>query len=115
MVGDLALGGDMERALADVPVPSYILDTAGIVRWINPAAELLLGNVRGRHFTAVVGPEDRGRARELFARKVLGTATATEANGILVSTGGKRLGVEINPVPLIRGRSGERRGGEGWE
>jgi PAS domain S-box-containing protein len=103
MVGDLALGGDMERALADVPVPSYILDTAGIVRWINPAAEELLGDVRGRHFTAVVGPEDRARARELFARKVLGTAASTEANGILVSTGGKRVAVEINAVPLIGG------------
>ncbi len=103
MGGDLALGGDMERALADVPVPSYILDTSGIVRWINPAAEQLLGNVRGRHFTAVVGPEDRAHARELFARKILGTAAATEANGVLVSTAGKRLAVEINAVPLIGG------------
>ena len=32
------------------------LDTNGVVRWLNPAAERLLGNVRGRHFTGVVGP-----------------------------------------------------------
>ena len=83
MVGDLALGGDVERALADVPVPSYILDTEGVIQWINPAAARLLGDVRGRHFTRVVGPEDRARARELFARKVLGTATATEADAVL--------------------------------
>ena len=34
---------------------------------------------------------------------MLGTAASTEANGILVSTGGKRVAVEINAVPLIGG------------
>jgi hypothetical protein len=31
-VGDLTLGGDVEGALANLPVPSYILDTAGVVQ-----------------------------------------------------------------------------------
>jgi PAS domain S-box-containing protein len=101
--GPLALGGDAEQALTGIPIPSYILDTDGVVRWINPAAERLLGNVRGRHFTSVVGPEDRARARELFARKVLGTAEATEASGVLVSTDGSRLALEVSAVPLIGG------------
>lgn len=102
-VGGLALGGDVEQALAGIPVPSYVLDTSGIVRWLNPAAEQLLGDVRGRHFTSVVGPEDRTRARELFARKVLGTASATEAPGVLVSSAGTRIDVEISAVPLGSG------------
>ena len=72
-VGGLTVGGDVERALSGLLVPSYVLDTTGVVRWINPAAERLLGDVRGRHFTSVVGPEDRARAQELFARKVLRT------------------------------------------
>jgi hypothetical protein len=50
----VAVGGDVERGLDSVSVPSYVLDTAEIVRWTNPAAEQLLGDVRGRHFTAVV-------------------------------------------------------------
>jgi PAS domain S-box-containing protein len=103
MGGDLALGGDVERALADVPVPSYILDTNGIVRWVNPAAQQLLGNVHGRHFTAIVSAEDRARARELFARKVLGTEPSTEANAVLVTTGGKRVDVEVSAVRLMGG------------
>jgi PAS domain-containing protein len=74
----MGVGGDVERALAGIPVPSYVLDTAGVIRWINPAAQRLLGDVCGRHFASVVGPEDRARARELFARKVLGTTAATE-------------------------------------
>jgi PAS domain S-box-containing protein len=100
----LALGGDVEGALANILVPSYILDTDGVVRWINPAAERLLGNVRGRHFTSVVGPEDRARARELFTRKVLGTTTATEARGVFVSTDGTRLALEVSAVPLMGGK-----------
>jgi PAS domain S-box-containing protein len=101
--GGLAVGGDVERALADIPVPSYVLDTDGLVRWINPAARRLLGDVRGRHFTSIVGPEDRARARELFSRKVLGTTGATEASGVFVSDDGTRLALEVSAVPLMGG------------
>jgi PAS domain S-box-containing protein len=103
MAPGFAVGGDVERALDSVGVPSYVLDTSGVVRWINPAAERLLGDVRGRHFTSVVAPEDRPRARQLFARKVLGTGSATDATGVLLSTAGTRLSLEISSVPLIGG------------
>ena len=105
MATGLKVGGDVEKALESVGVPSYVLDKTGIVRWINPAAERLLGDVRGRHFTSVVAPEDSRRARELFSQKVLGTAPATDATGVLVSSTGTRVGVEISSVPLM---SGER-------
>ena len=81
MATGLKVGGDVEQALENVGVPSYVLDETGVVRWINAAAERLVGDVRGRHFTSVVAPEDSRRARELFAQKVLGTAPATEATG----------------------------------
>jgi PAS domain S-box-containing protein len=103
MADGLTVGGDVERALNGVSVPSYVLDKTGVVRWINPAAERLLGDVRGRHFTSVVAPEDVPRARDLFARKVLGTASATDSTGVLVSTEGTRLPLEINSVPLVNG------------
>ena len=101
--GGFAVGGDAERALAGIPVPSYVLDTDGVVRWINPAAKRLLGDVRGRHFTSIVGPEDRARARELFARKVLGTTAATETTGVFVSNDGTRVALEVSAVPLMGG------------
>jgi PAS domain S-box-containing protein len=103
--GGFAEGGDLQRALDSVGVPSYVLDTAGVVRWINPAAEQLVGDVRGRQFTSVVAPEDSLRARELFSRKVLGTAPSTDTTAVLVSTAGERVAVEISSVPLM---SGER-------
>jgi len=99
----LEVGGDVERALGSVGVPSYVLDTTGVIRWINPAAERLLGDVRGRHYTSVVAPEDTRRARELFSRKVLGTTSATEAPGVLVTMTGRRVAVELSSVPLMNG------------
>jgi PAS domain S-box-containing protein len=102
-VGGLTVGGDVELALAGLPVPSYVLDTTGIVRWINPAAERLLGDVRGRHFTSIVGPEDKAKAQDLFARKVLGTTASTETSGVFVSTDGARLALEVSAVPLMGG------------
>src|SRR6476660_155145 len=105
MATGLAVGGDVQRALESVGVPSYVLDETGVVRWINAAAEQLVGDVRGRHFTSVVAPEDSRRARELFSQKVLGTTPATEATGVLVSTTGTRVAVELSAVPL---RNGER-------
>jgi len=105
MATGLKVGGDVEQALQNVGVPSYVLDTTGVVRWLNPAAERLVGDVRGRHFTSVVAPEDSRRARELFSRKVLGTAPATDAPGVLVSTTGARVAVEISAVPLMSGET----------
>jgi hypothetical protein len=78
--GGLAVGGDVERALGGVNFPSYVLDASGIVRWINPATERLLGDIRGRHYTSVIAPEDEPRARELITRKLL-SSTATDATG----------------------------------
>ena len=101
----LGVGGDVEQALESVSVPSYVLDTAGIVRWLNPAAERIVGDVRGRHFTSVVAPEDTRRARDSFSRKVLGGATATELSGVLLSPTGGRIAVEISSTSLV---SGER-------
>ena len=105
MVTGLPVGGDLEQALESVGVPSYVLDETGIVRWINAAAERLLGDIRGRHYTSVVAPEETRRARELFSQKVLGSSPATEATGFLVSTAGTRVAVELSAAPL---RNGER-------
>ncbi len=102
MTADFPVGGDVELALEGVSVPSYVLDATGVVRWINPAAERLLGDVRGRHYTSVVAPEDHPRAHELFTRKLVG-ASATDTRGVLVSTDGTRVALEISSVPLMGG------------
>ena len=99
----LKVGGDVEQALEHVLVPSYVVDEAGVVRWLNPAAERLLGDVRGRQFTSVVAPEDQAGARERFVQKMLGTSVASEATGHLVSSSGTRVPVEVSAVALTDG------------
>jgi DNA-binding NarL/FixJ family response regulator len=59
--------------------------------------------VRGSQFTSVVAPEETRRARELFARKVIGAETVTDAVVDVVATGGGRVTVEISSVPLYEG------------
>src|SRR3954465_10072097 len=99
----LGVGGDVEQALGGMPVPSYVLDRDGVVRWLNPAAEHILGDVRGSHFTSVLGVEDRSRAEGLFAQKVLGTSASTEASGVFIAKDGSRVTLEVSAVPLVGG------------
>jgi PAS domain S-box-containing protein len=98
-----SLGSDVERALTDVNVPSYIIDKSGTIAWVNPAAERLVGDVRGRRFTEVVTVEDRPRAREAFARKILGKEKVTDAEVELHGPDGRQLSVEVSSVPLREG------------
>jgi PAS domain S-box-containing protein len=93
----------LEEVLEHVNVPSYHIDPTGVVRWLNAAARSVVGDVRGYQFTSVVAPEDTRRARELFARKVIGAATVTDAVVEVVAADGERVAVEISSVPVYRG------------
>jgi len=97
------LGGDLHQAVHAIGVPSYIIDPSGIIRWINPAAERLVGDVRGRQFTSVVAPHETRRAREMFARKMIGGAQRTDAEGMLIGADGGYVSVDISAVPLKDG------------
>ena len=100
---DVLQSMEMEEVLEHVNVPSYVIDRAGVIRWVNLAARNLVGDVRGRQFTSIVAPEETRRARELFARKVLGTTTVTDAGVVVIGTNGDRIAVEISSVPLFEG------------
>jgi PAS domain S-box-containing protein len=97
------MGADIEGALDHVNVPSYVIDRAGVVRWMNPAARAMVGDKVGRQFSSVVAPEDTRRARELFARKILGNTEVTDAPVVVVDSAGGRIAVEISSVPLRQG------------
>jgi PAS domain S-box-containing protein len=97
------MGADVEAALEHVSVPTYVIDRAGVVRWMNRSARSLVGDRTGRQFTSVVAPEETRRARELFARKILGGTEVTDASVAIVDAEGARLAVEVSSVPLRRG------------
>ena len=96
------LGGDLEDALDRVNVPSYVIDSHGIIRWVNRAAEELVGDVRGRQFTSVVAPEETRRAREAFSRHMVGEQDV-DAPVVLVDEDGDRVSVEVSSVCLFEG------------
>jgi len=97
------MDADVERALESINVPAYTIDAHGIIRWVNPAARRLVGDVTGRQFTSVVAPEDTRRAKESFAQKVVGNVDATDEEAVLVQEDGDRITVEISAVPLYSG------------
>ena len=61
-----AMDADVEHALEQINVPAYVIDTHGIIRWVNPAGRRLVGDVTGRQFTSVVAPEETRRARDVL-------------------------------------------------
>jgi len=97
------LGGDVEGALDRVKVPSYVIDEHGIIRWVNAAGMELVGDVRGRQFTSVVAPEDTLRAREHFARNIVGEGHARDTAVVLIGADGERVRVEVSSVRLMEG------------
>jgi PAS domain S-box-containing protein len=98
-----SLGADVERAMTDVNVPSYIIEKGGTIAWVNPAAEKLVGDVRGRRFTEVVVPGYRPRARDAFARKIVGKEQVTDTEVELLGPDGHELSVEVSSVPIRDG------------
>jgi len=94
---------DVAHALEHINIPSYLVDAAGVIRWLNPAGRRLVGDVDGRQFTSVVAAEDTRRAREMFARKLLGSTDSADAPVVLVDGSGSRFAVEVSSVPLVRG------------
>jgi PAS domain S-box-containing protein len=97
------LGANVESALERVRVPAYIIDRDGIIRWINPAAERIVGDVRGRQMTSVLAPEERRRGREIFTRNLLGPPEGSDNRGVLLTEAGERFTAELSAVPLERG------------
>jgi PAS domain S-box-containing protein len=94
---------DLEEVLEHVNVPSYLIEPMGTVRWVNQAARRIVGDVVGRQFTSVVAPENTRRARELFARKIVGGTVSTDAGVMIIDRDGRRVGVEITSVPVYDG------------
>jgi PAS domain S-box-containing protein len=80
-----------------------VIDKHGIIRWVNPAGQRVVGDVRGRQYTSVCAPEETRHAREVFAQKVVGGAKVTDVEGVLIDAKGDRIKVELSSVPLYSG------------
>ena len=77
-----------------VRVPAYVIDSHGIIRWLNPA---------GRQLTSVLAPEERARGRRIFTRNLLGPPAGSDNRAVVIGADGQRLSVEVSAVPLRSG------------
>jgi PAS domain S-box-containing protein len=95
--------GNVHGALEELDVPAYAVDRFGVIRWINAAANKLVGDIRGRQQSSVVVPEHAREAKESFLRKMMGTERSTDATVVVVEPGGQRVQVDISSCPLREG------------
>ena len=93
----------MESAIERINVPAYVIDRHGIISWINPAAEKIVGNVRGLQLTSVLPPEGRRRGREFFTRDLHGPPRGSDSRTVVMSPDGERIEVDLSAVPLKSG------------
>lgn len=94
-----ALATDAIRALGDVELPAYIVDSDRRLRWQNAASIRLLGDLRGKIDRSLVIAEDLPRVQEAFVRKQLGAPhTALEVTAIRAD--GTHVRMAVSSVPL---------------
>jgi len=95
--------GDVLGALDRLPLPVFAIAKDGRIRWLNRAAEGVVGDKHGARFTEVVAPESRAVARNAFTSKVIGARSATDYEAVLVRDDGSHVNVEICSVPVEGG------------
>ena len=99
------LEGALLGALQLMPMPLWITDNRGQIRWPNRSTSELFGLTQGVHFSRLLAPERANDARELFARKVMGASDSTVQRTALLAQEGL-VDAEVVSVPL---RHDERR------
>ena len=92
---------DLAPSIAKLPMPAYILDRDGAVRWLNMAAVRHFGDIRGMRIGQLVEPEFATRARQEFAAKLLGTVQSTEGTVAVRTADGRRVEVDISSTQLL--------------
>jgi DNA-binding CsgD family transcriptional regulator len=89
-------------ALRDVPLPIWVVDRLGCIRWVNAAASERIGARLGAHFSRFVAADGVADARELFARKIHGRLDSTVQRITLNGTAGP-VNAELTSVPIRDG------------
>ena len=97
--------GDLPQALGRLTLPVFAIARNGVIRWMNQAAEDVVGDGRGLRFTQVVAPESKAIVENAFAAKVVGSRSSTDYEAVLLKHDGSRVCVEICSV-TVDGKDG---------
>jgi PAS domain S-box-containing protein len=95
-------GADITEALEEVPVPTFILDRAGVIRWLNQAARAERGDTSGQHWGEVI-PATHSREVEELLRQILCSGEPAELSIDLFDSEGRPVPREVSAAPLRDG------------
>ena len=86
------LDSSVDSALAELGLPTWIIDRDGVVRRTNEKAVDLFGEGQGRHYSLFVARESIDHVRGDLAKMILGSArTTSDSEAVLRHRDGGRL------------------------
>jgi PAS domain S-box-containing protein len=97
-----ALGGEVDSAFERMGVPVFVIDRAGLIRYLNKCARQWFGDVHNRPFTDIFALESRSEARAAFTKKLLGTERVNTAQRRLLTLNGEVL-ARVHAVAIEAG------------
>jgi DNA-binding CsgD family transcriptional regulator len=89
----------LEATLGALPVPAYTNDLRGFVTWQNAAAQAIVGDLRGVHYSKAVPPAELQRARETWAAVTLSGVTRRRT-GSFRAADGELAKLEVIVAPI---------------
>jgi PAS domain S-box-containing protein len=95
-------GADIAGALEELPVPSFLLDREGLIRWVNAAAREERGDTAGRHWAEVVRDTQTQEAAEVI-RQILCSGEPAELSIEVRDAAGNFTPREVSAAPLREG------------
>jgi DNA-binding CsgD family transcriptional regulator len=96
------LAGDITEALEELPLPAFVLDCGGTVRWSNDSARSAVGDSRGRKWSEFVSNGEKADGKA-FLKRVLGLGQPADVTLEIRQGDGSVATREISAAPLREG------------
>jgi PAS domain S-box-containing protein len=94
---------DLRTTLQKVRVPSFVVDRAGVVTWLNDAASEEFGNLEGLDFSRIIPRERSEFVKRQRHRKLELAEPVTDYNTEVLTRDGRRRPAEISSVAIEGG------------
>ena len=116
-----ALGGaNITEALEQLPMPSFVLDRDGVIRWVNDAARAERGDTTGAQWGTVI-PGTESAEVEAVLTQIFCSGDPAELTIDLLDADGQAVPREVSAAPLKDGDTvvgvfgvAARAGPDGW-
>jgi DNA-binding CsgD family transcriptional regulator len=93
---------DITEALEELPMPAFVLDRDGLIRWVNESARGESGDTTGDHWGTVI-PATQSREVEEVLRQILCSGNPAELTIDVLDSNGRAVPREVSAAPLRDG------------